>query len=287
MSDYPPLLARLARVESEPPVAVHYGAAADQLVDAWLPGGPGPHPVAALFHGGYWRARYRLDVMNALAAWLRAAGVAAWNVEYRRIGSPGGGWPGTFEDVAAGFDALAEHADRLGIDLTRVAAVGHSAGGHLALWVAARGRLAGHPGSSPRVVPSLAVSLAGVCDLVEAARRRLSAGAAVELLGGEPDELPDVYAHASPLASLPLGVEQLVVHGTADADVPEELSVSYAGAAVAAGDRCELLRLEGVDHFALIDPGSDAWAAVADRLLTRLTVAPGAHSSDRSAQSAG
>ncbi len=255
------------------PRIVHYGPDSDQYGEVWAPApGPVPAPVVVLIHGGYWRVRYRLDLMHPLAADLAGRGYGVWNIEYRRTGQPGGGWPGTFADVANAVDALAHLAPRYGWDPGRVAVVGHSAGGHLALWLAGRHRLpAGvldRVGAAPRVTPVLAVSLAGVCDLTEAARLRLSNGAVLELLGGEPSTRPDLYQVACPYRLLPLGVPQLVVHGTADTHVPPELSHRYAAAA---GTECELLTLPGVDHFAVIDPASAAWAAVAGELVHRIT----------------
>jgi acetyl esterase/lipase len=267
--EYPADLARLTRYSGAPPRSMPYGPAADQLAQLWLPSGPGPHPVVALLHGGYWRERYRLDVMHALAADLRAHDVAVWNLEYRRVGGEGG-WPATFEDVAAGFDAIGDHARRERLDAGRVAVVGHSAGGHLALWVASRAGLAAGPGHAPRLRPAMAVALAGVCDLREAARLRLSGGAALDLLGGAPDQVPDRYALGCPTSRLPLGVPQLLYHGTADDSVPLDISRRYRAAAAGAGDACELVELPGVDHFALIDPASAAWAAIRSRLLADL-----------------
>jgi acetyl esterase/lipase len=277
---YPEELARLTTTAGGDLVVERYGEAAEQMGEMWpvrparparSPTGPdGPHPVAVLVHGGYWRRRYRLDLMHALAADLQRRGVAVWNLEYRRVGSAGGGWPGTFDDVAAGFDALRDLAGRHHLDLRSVAVVGHSAGGHLALWLAGRARLDSGPGARPRLLPALAVALAGVCDLVEAARRHLSQNAVVDLLGGGPQERPEAYLRGSPAALLPLGVPQLLVHGTADESVPFDISERYAAAARDAGDTCELIALEGVDHFALIDPASSAWQRTAERLSQAL-----------------
>lgn len=273
---YPPVLARLTPVPDPAPVRCAYGEGADRFAELWTPAGAGPHPVVALLHGGYWRERFRLDVMHALAADLRATGVAVWNLEYRRVGGTGG-WPATFEDVAAGMDTLVDHAAGAGLDLDRVAVVGHSAGGHLALWLAARGGLpAGAPGAEPRLLPRVAVALAGVCDLHEAARLGLSSSATADLLGGGPGDVPDRYAVASPTARLPLGVPQVLVHGDRDDSVPLAISRRHAAAAVASGDACLLLQLPGVDHFALIDPGSAAWARVRAGLEAVLAVSSAA-----------
>jgi acetyl esterase/lipase len=267
---YPPELARLTATAGARLLVERYGHAPEQVGELWPGAGAtpdgGPHPVVVLVHGGFWRARWRLDLMHALAADLQRRGAAVWNLEYRRVGSPGGGWPGTLEDAAAGFDALHDLAARHRLDLDRVAVVGHSAGGHLALWLAGRSRLRRDPGARPRLRPALAVALAGVCDLVEAARLHLSQDAVADLLGGGPDERPEAYRHASPAALLPLGVPQVLVHGTADASVPFAISERYAAATRAAGDACELVALDGVDHFALIDPGSAAWEQTLRRL---------------------
>jgi acetyl esterase/lipase len=275
---YPPELARLTATEGGRFSVLRYGPGPDQFGELWSAAGDGPHPVVALLHGGYWRSRYRLDVMHALAADLQRRGLTAWNIEYRRVGGPGGGWPGTFEDVAAAFDALADHAAAHGLDLGRVAVVGHSAGGQLALWLAGRARLgrggAGAlPGGPPRVSPAVVVALAGVCDLVAANRRRLSDNAVAGLLGGDHERWPERYRVASPTALLPLGVRQILVHGTADTSVPFTLSADHRAAASAAGDDCTLLELPGVDHFALIDPGSMAWRATMRALGDALATA--------------
>ena len=215
-------------------------------------------------HGGYWRARYDLSLMTGLCEDLARRGLAAWNLEYRRVGN-GGGWPETFLDVAAGVDALAG-LDAL-LDLGRVGAVGHSAGGHLALWACGRARLpADAPGAGPRVVPRVVVSQAGVADLRLAAVTRPSDEPTRALLGAR----PDVYELASPSELLPLGVEQLVLHGERDDTVSMRISESYAAAAAAAGDRCELRVLPRTGHFEHIDARSDAWRTAADWLAERL-----------------
>ena len=246
-----------------------YGPARSHRVDLLLPRGDGPFPVVVLIHGGFWRRPYGRRLMAGLARDVAAHGWAAWNIEYRRVGQRGGGWPGTLDDVAAAVDALADACTLTGmdvpLDLSRVVVVGHSAGGHLALWVAARpGLPAGVPGAGPRVTVAAAVSQAGVADLVAGAYEHLGRDACRELLGGAPDEVPDRYAAASPMALLPLGVPLLAVHGDADDRVPIHQSETFVAAARAAGDHAELVALPGVDHFAVIDPDHRAWHVARD-----------------------
>ncbi len=200
-----------------PSPVVRYGDHPDQVANLHLPAAEGgPRPCVVLVHGGFWRERWDRTVMTALACDVAERGFAAWNLEYRRVGQDGGGWPGTLLDVAAGVDALAGVPE---VDATRVVVVGHSAGGHLALWLAGRRRLSeGAPGAQPLVLPRAVVAQAGVCDLVAGAHDGLGGGAVMALLGGSPDDVPDRYAVASPAALLPLGVPQLLVHGLHDDD---------------------------------------------------------------------
>jgi acetyl esterase/lipase len=218
--------------------------------------------VAVLIHGGYWRAKYDLRLQDRLVPDLAVRGWAVWNLEYRRMGWPSrGGWPATLEDVAAGID----HLGRLDapLDLARVVTIGHSAGGQLALWAAARrGLPEGAPGAEPSIRPSAAVAQAGVADLREAARLGLSDRAAESLLGGSPIKRPGRYDLASPIERLPLGVPQLLVHGDADESVPVELSRRYAERACDGDDPCEYVELPGGGHMDHLDPGSHAWAVV-------------------------
>ena len=196
--------------------------------------------------------------MTGLCLDLAAHGWAAWNVEYRRVGA-GGGWPATFEDVAAGVDALADVEPAL--DLQRVAAVGHSAGGHLAFWAAARPALpAGAPGAEPRVSIGAAVSQAGVLDLRLGATLAPSDEPTRALLG-DPADNREIYDLASPRERVPLGIPQLLLHGDRDHSVSMRIAQSYAAAAVEAGDTCELVVLEKTGHFDHIDARSDAWRA--------------------------
>ena len=229
-----------------------YGSDPEQVADLLLPAGGGDHPVAVLLHGGFWRARFSRSTMAAVAVDLAARGWASWNVEYRRSGN-GGGVPETLDDVRAAVGALARAGAPL--DLSGVVVVGHSAGGQLGLCVA----------DEPAV--RAVVSLAGVCDLQAAYAEGIGEGAAAEFMRAGPAQRPDAYRLADPLARIPAGVPVLLVHGDADQRVPVEQSRRYVAAANAAGNAaCELVELAGVDHFALIDPRTDAWAVVAARL---------------------
>ena len=241
--------------------AHRYGPGHDNFLELTLPDGAGPAPVVVVVHGGFWRPAYGIELARPLAADLAVAGFAAVAVEYRRVGE-GGGWPGTLIDVAAALDCLPGIPDAARLDLTDVTAVGHSAGGHLAAWLAARHRLpVDAPGAAPRVRVTGAVLQAGVLDLAAAHAQGLGAGAVRAFLGGTPDEVPERYAGADPVRLLPTGAAVLCVHGAADDVVPVTQSERYAAAAAAAGDRVELRVVPG-DHMALIDPGSSGWATV-------------------------
>jgi acetyl esterase/lipase len=242
---------------------VAYGELPEQQGDLYLPEVERP-PVVCLLHGGFWRKVYRRDQMDAVARDLVGRGFAVWNREYRGIGA-GGGWPGTLDDVAQGIDHLAELV--LGgtdMDLGQVVAAGHSAGGHLALWSAARERAAGlMSGTRPARVRVAAVAgLAPVADLAAAHRLRLGNGVVGDFLGGSPAERPERYAACSPMALLPLGVPQLIVHGTADDTVPIEIARDYVRAAAGAGDPATLVELPDRGHFDFLDPASGAHAAL-------------------------
>jgi dipeptidyl aminopeptidase/acylaminoacyl peptidase len=189
--------------------------------------------------------------MHKVCVDLAARGWAAWNLEYRRLGAlNGGGYPATLDDVAAGIDAL---ADTGGLDASRVVAIGHSAGGHLAAWAATR--------ETPRVPLTGVVAQAGVVDLRMASERRLSSGVVHRFLGGTPDQRPERYAAASPAERLPLGIPLLVTHGGRDENVPPEMSERFAAAARKAGDEVEFVLLPDEDHFGHIAPGNPLWSA--------------------------
>jgi acetyl esterase/lipase len=251
------------------PERLGYGRGPQRFGELWPPASPdpAPWPVVVLLHGGFWRAGPTLEAMRPLAIDLAGRDLAVWNLEYRRVGQRGGGWPGTLRDVAVGIDHLVALAGRFPLDLGQVTVIGHAAGGQLALWAAARSRLPPRaPGARPKVVPRQVVSLAGVCDLVAAARERIGDGAVPAFLRAGPEAEPERYRLASPLALLPTGVPAVLVHGDADARVPVTQSRAYAAAAAAAGDRVDLVELPGVDHLVPTDPGSPAWYEVLRRL---------------------
>ncbi len=246
-------------------IQLKYGDGTYQFGELRLPkSSSGPYPVVIGVHGGYYRSRYDLGYFGHVCSALTAAGLATWNVEYRRLGNPGGGWPGTFLDAAAAADYLRELATRYPLDLGRVLAIGHSAGGQLACWLAARHRIsAGQLLYSSNPVPiSAVVTLAGVLDLRRAFELRLSQGVVGRLLDGSPDDVPARYRVASPRELLPLGVPQIIIHGTADTSVPYEISREYAEAASASGDMAELVSLAGSGHFEIVDPGTPEWQVV-------------------------
>lgn len=250
-------------LDLSPPPAdarIAYGEAPQQFGDLRLPAGATPHPVAIVIHGGYWRAAYSLDHIGHLCAALTRAGVATWSLEYRRIGDPGGGWPAAGQDVLRGAQHLRSLAGRYPLDLTRVVAIGHSAGGQLALWLAAQ-----HP--QHQVPLRGVVALAAVADLRRAWELGLSRGVVADLLGGTPHDVPERYRQASPIELLPLHLPQRLLHGTNDDVVPIEISRRYQAAAAAAGDDARLIELPGAGHFELIDPRTPQWKSVQAAVL--------------------
>ena len=262
-SGYRDALRHLIWRSASPPMTVSYGPAEDQVGDLRVPAGDGPHPVVVVIHGGFWADVWTRDLMDGIATDLSQRGWATWNIEYRRAGS-GGGWPGTFIDVASAIDALGDLATEHSLNLGNVVTLGHSAGGHLALWAAARPRLPGNmPGAGPRVIVSAAAGISPVADLAEAHRRDLGGGAVAGFLGADPDAEADRYDVASPAAMLPIGIKQVVVHGDQDVEVPVAMSEAYAGAAADAGDPVVYHELAGVGHYEILDPGGEPWQVVA------------------------
>ena len=234
----------------------HYGPDPDQYAELYLPEGERVG-VAVVIHGGFWRAAYDASLGRPLARDLEARGWAAYNVEYRRVGR-GGGWPATLQDVSDAIDLLSE----LDLDLSRVVAIGHSAGGHLATWAAGRAGLpASAPGASPRVPVTGVVSQAGVLSLRAGAATGVGGTAIPDLLGGSPDQVPERYDWADPIARVPLAVPMVCIHGHDDDSVPFTQSEDYVAAASEAGAVVELVVCDG-GHMAHTDPASGAWAAV-------------------------
>jgi acetyl esterase/lipase len=257
----------VASVLTDPPVPadhrIAYGEGALQFGELRLPRVTGRRPAVIAIHGGFWRAAYDLTHLSHLCAALTRAGFVTWSLEYPRIGQPGGGFPGTLQDVARGIGFLASLAKPYAIDLQRVVAIGHSAGGHLALWSAARSRFKGplHIERDPVTLKGV-VALAAVSDLAEGHALKLGDGAVGDFMGGGPRDFPDRYAIASPAALLPLGIKQILIHGTEDDVVPASMSVHYFEKASEAGDRVALTPLRGMGHFEPIDPDSPAWPEV-------------------------
>jgi acetyl esterase/lipase len=238
---------------------IRYGDDPSQRAELTRPDGTS-RGVVVVIHGGFWLDQYDLSLGRPLAVSLAAEGWTAYNVEYRRVGN-GGGWPQTFDDVAAAIDAL---ADVEGVDTAKVVTLGHSAGGHLAVWAAGRPRLADARWSSPVVPVTAAVSQAGVLDLAAATDDDLGSGAVQRFMGGAVDER---YADADPTAVVPLAVPVRCVHGTDDTNVPLSQSVDYVERATAAGADATLTEVDG-DHFVVIDTSSRAWELTLGILAT-------------------
>jgi acetyl esterase/lipase len=232
---------------------IPYGKAPQQFGDLFLPHAAGPQPAVIFIHGGFWRNAYSLDHVAHLCAALARAGAAVWSLEYRRLGDPGGDWAGISDDIVRGAQRLVPLAQRYTLDLKRVIAAGHSAGGQLALWLAAQQAV-----DLRGVVP-----LAAISDLRRAYALQLNGGVVGELLGGSPDRVPQRYAAASPVELLPIPAPQRVVHGTADNVVPFEMSRRFAKAS----RNAKLIPLPGVGHFDLIDPRAKIWPTVQKNIL--------------------
>ena len=243
-----------------------YGTGEDQVGDLRLPNGSGPRPVAVLIHGGFWRDHWTRDTVESIAIDLTDRGWATWNLEYQRVGN-GGGWPATLEDVATGIEHLEPIAAQYSLDLSRVVAVGHSAGGQLALWAAVRPHLLDAiPDPGNRVPLRGVVALAAVSDLAAGHAAAIGDNAVFNFVRRAPDIGPGRYGASSPAELLPLGVPQIVVHGTADDAVPVTMSRDYVAAAKAAGDEVHYHELADVGHMELIDPGHAAWAIAAEAM---------------------
>lgn len=260
-------LGHLHALCTRPPTTVHYGEHDAHVGDLRVPA-TRHAPVVVLVHGGFWRHEWGRDLMDGLALDLSRRGYATWNIEYRRLGPTGGGWPRTGQDVVRAVTALATVAgDR--VDLDRVVLLGHSAGAQLALRAAEELRSSARP-------PTLVVCLAGLFDLEAAAREGVGWGSLEAFLGGDPDDVRHAYRAAAPVAHLPLGVPQILVHGTEDAHVPPSQSTMYRRSAAASGDSVDLIAPPDADHFAVIDPATSAWAATAAAISGRVPIEPAA-----------
>lgn len=266
----------LARPRPSGGVRLPYGPDPLQFGELWLPEGPGPHPVVIMIHGGCWRADLPgLELMDHAVADLRERGMAVWNLEYRRIGHDGGGYPGTFLDVAKGVDHLRVLAGEYALDLSRLVLTGHSAGGHLAVWALARRRL---PPQSPLwtadpLAARGAVPLAGIIDLAAYHAEgpdECGGPGVIDALVGAAERSVDPYEDTSPPRLLPLGAPQVVISGALDHIVPSSFGSAYAAAAQAAGDEIEAIDFGEAGHFELVDPTSKAWAQICARLQALL-----------------
>jgi acetyl esterase/lipase len=257
---------------------IRYGDDPEQFGDLRLPhSGSDRVPVAVVIHGGCWKAKHGslvADLSNSapLASALTALGIATWNIEYRRVDN-GGGWPGTFEDVANGVDHLRVLAQSYPLDLDRVVIVGHSAGGHLGTWAAARRRLPERSRffSADALRIRGVVNLAGPADLEKFFPTQVEAcgdSVITRLMGGSPNEVPDRYREASPSHLLPIGVRQIIITGAHDRLVPPALGRTYQEAAMAYGDDVTALVVPDAAHFEVIAPGSNAWSIVRAAVLS-------------------
>ncbi|HMH06738.1 MAG TPA: alpha/beta hydrolase [Terriglobales bacterium] len=235
---------------------VPYGSDPNQFGELRVPKTGARFPVVMNIHGGYWRAKYDLKHAGHFCAALTARGLATWNLEYRRVGNVGGGWPGTFEDVRSGYRQVSQIAGRYNLDLAKMVVMGHSAGGQLALC------LTGHEASVKRVI-----SLAGVVDLQQAWELHLSDNAVVDFLGGEPRSVPEHYREADPMQLKISQATQWLIHGAADDTVPPFLSRNYTEQKKKHNENVHYLEISTAGHFDLIDPRSPAWAKVEGTLL--------------------
>jgi acetyl esterase/lipase len=262
----------LTRSAPPPDFTVAYGDAPEQIADVRLPPpDAGPHPLVIVIHGGFWMAEYDRAHVGPLAADLAARGYPVATLEYRRIGDDGGGWPGTFDDVAAGVAALPSlvsdalnHRRLTPLAESGTVVIGHSAGGMLALWVGRR-------------IPGIRaiVALAPVADMRRGFVLGLGDGAVAAVLGGSPDEVPDRYAAVDPAMNLPIGAPTVVVHGHLDKQVPYPVGRDWALASAVAGDPTVLIDLADIEHYAIIDPLSSAWSSVLVGLATVCNVGRG------------
>jgi len=266
----------LDRPVLKPDCRIAYGSDPAQFGDLWLPASAlkEPPPLLVFFHGGWWKSAYDLGYAGYFCRALRQAGIAVWSVEYRRRGETGGGWPTTFQDAASGFDFAASLHNTYPLDLSRVVVAGHSAGGHLAFWIAGRQRL--EPTSSiylprPQLPLRGAIGLAGAVDLrltIELAGDGPFAHDRDEvfgLMGGSPTEHSDRYRNGNPGDLLPLACPQVLLQGTVDDQIPAAIPERWSSLADSCGSHATVYMLPGADHFDLVDPESPVWPQVMAR----------------------
>lgn len=242
---------------------IHYGGSALQFGDLRVPSGSGPHPVAVYIHGGCWLAEYDITHSSALTAALADNGIATWSLEYRRVGDDGGGWPGTYQDIGHGTDYLREIAEQHNLDLGRVIVMGHSAGGHLALWAAAR---SGLPAQAPfNSADPLAVrgvlGLAPAADLGYLHEQQVCGHVIDKLMGGSPAEVPERYSWGNPMQLSLDGVRQILILGQYD-DAWSPTGLRYFAAAKKRGDEIRTIEATASGHFEMIAPDSSTWPLV-------------------------
>lgn len=261
---------------------LNYGKDQFQFGDLRLPEGDGPYPVAIVIHGGFWRNIFGLDGLEPVAKDLTSRGIATWNIEYRRVGDKGGGWPGTFIDVANAADYLQHIAEENHLDLSQVITIGHSAGGHLSLWLAGRRKLSENSvlrtTDQPLTLKGV-ISIAGVNDLalmddVHHLRPSESDKELIHpvsnLLGGTPKELPERYEQGSPIQLLPLEVPQVLIHGSLDINVPIGISYNYKRTADAVGNPVKMVEIPTAEHFKVVDPHVDEWSYIVTEVANLL-----------------
>ncbi|GAA0462756.1 alpha/beta hydrolase [Alkalibacillus silvisoli] len=252
-------------------IKLFYGENQSQFGVLRLPESEKPSAVIVIIHGGFWQAKFNLEENNPIAEDLTQKGYATWNIEYRRLGEIGGGWTGTFNDVINAINHLTNIKETYHLDLSNVIIIGHSAGGHLALWLAAR---TVHKSLdymfNELVVPiQKVISLAGVTDLKKMWQIHEAKGLkspVSELMGGTPNEVPERYNIASPIELLPINVKQILVHGEEDKHVPPELSENYYLKVIEQNKHVNLVTLPDTEHFKIIEPTSRAWESVIDTL---------------------
>ena len=265
-----PTAAPAAAPAPAPSARVAYGSAPSQFVEVFLPPGPGPFPLAIFMHGGcYITSDANIAGMRRTYAELAKRGVAVWGVEYRRVDEPGGAYPGMFQDVAAAVDLAAAQAGQFHFDLSRVALVGHSAGGHLALWASERGSIAA---SSPLYAAhplraKVVIAIAGPGDIAplrSVSDQVCGPGVFDGVVGKASATRPDVFSDTSPAALLPIEAPMVLFAGAADDVVPPQFVQVFAKEAKDAGDDVTVEVLPGADHIDLIRPGNPAWEHIAD-----------------------